>query len=111
MSKGKKANKILLNVLGILDKNTRLVADKNSFMLQERIKDTVDGWASKYYYSNLEYAIRGYAKRLARKQKRKVANSAPLMDILDLLASLETTIKDVGIKLSKEWDKLEKSNE
>jgi hypothetical protein len=91
-------------VLGILDHKTRLVADRHGFMLQmkreDKNKKTV--WASQYYYSELGAAIRGYAKHTARRRKNKTAPKT-LMDLLDLVSSLEKKIVEIGDRLSKEW--------
>lgn len=96
------------NILGSLDKDTRLVADKHCFMLQKEIK-AKDGsmvWYSAYFYSSLGDALRGFIKHKARKAGLKVPNSKPMLDILDLIASLERTVLEVGDKLSKEWQSI-----
>ena len=91
-------------ILGILDKKTRLVADSHSFVIQEMIK-TKDGyiWVGKWFYSWLGDAIKGYIKHKARTSNKNVINSKPLLDIIDLIDSLEKTIKEVGDSLSKQF--------
>ena len=102
-------------VLGLLDKKTRLVADSHCFIMQE-IVNTKDGdiWVGKYFYSQLGDVIRGYIKRKARKAGKTVISSKPLLDIIDLIASLEKTVKEVGESLEKQFaeiknDPIEKS--
>lgn len=91
-------------ILGLLDKGTRLVADSHAFILQFKKKVGKDQiWASTYYYSALGDAIRGYAKHAARKKGRKVPNTKPLLDLIDLVTVLEKTVKDVGESLSTKW--------
>jgi len=92
-------------ILGLLDKKTRLVADRHCFIIQELIK-TKDGaiWAGKYFYGHLGYAIRGYIKHKARSRRNKVISSKPLLDLIDLIASLEKTVKEVGESLEKQFE-------
>jgi hypothetical protein len=104
MPNGRKKGESYIKVLGLLDNKTRLVADKRCFIIQALHEEV---WVPKYYYSDLGFAIKGYAKYLAKKQGKRVSNSAPLMEIFDLLASLEKTIKEVGNRLSKEWKEKE----
>ena len=94
-------------ILGVLDNKTRLAADSHCFVLQDLI-DTKDGkvWVGKYFYSQLGDAIRGYIKRKARKSGKKVISSKPLLDLIDLITSLEKTVKEVGENLEKQFDKI-----
>lgn len=111
MPKSKKTKR----VLGLLDKKTRLAADSHSFVLEKmvNIKDD-DGnvekvWTSRYFYSDLRNAIRGYVKHKARESGKTTIDSKPLLDLLDLVSNLEKTIEKVADKLSREWK--EKQNE
>lgn len=94
-------------ILGLLDKKTRIVADSHCFIVQEIVK-TKDGdlWAGKYFYSQLGDAIRGYIKHKARSSKKKIISSKPLLDLLDLIASLEKTVKEVGERLEKQFTEI-----
>lgn len=92
-------------LLGLLDNKTRIVADTHCFIVQERVK-TKDGdiWAGKYFYSQLGDAIRGFIKHKARSSRKKVISSKPLLDLIDLIASLEKTVKEVGERLEKQFE-------
>ena len=90
-------------ILGVLDHKTRLVADRHAFIIQKKCEDKgVVVWASQYYYSELGSAIRWYAKHTARSKSKKTAPQT-LRDLLDLVASLENKIVEIGDRLSKDW--------
>ena len=97
-------------ILGLLDSKTRLVADTHCFIMQKlvdpkegKIKEG-DTWIGKYFYSKLGDAIRGYIKHEARGNKKKVISSKPLLDLIDLINSLENTVKEVGERLEKQFE-------
>ena len=94
-------------ILGLLDKKTRLVADSHCFIVQETV-NTKDGeiWVGKWFYSWLGDAIKGYIKHKAKKSKKNVISSKPLLDLVDLIASLEKNVKEVGERLEKQFEGL-----
>jgi len=96
------------HILGLLDSHTRLVSDTHTFIIQKlRItKDKQAVWTSHYYYAEIGDAIRGYAKYSARVKGRKMPNTKPLLDLLDLVKNLELSIYKVGDRLSKEWSSI-----
>ena len=95
-------------ILGLLDTKTRLVGDETSFVIQKLKKTPEDEviWVNKYYYPQIEDAIRGYAKYAARAKGNKVPTSKPLLDLLDRVRDLENTIQEIGKRLSREWKQL-----
>ena len=98
-------------ILGLLDKKTRIVADSHCFIVQKMAdpkedRDIEELWVGKYFYSNLGEAIRGYIKHIARSSKKNISSSKPLLDLLDLIASLEKTVKEVGERLEKQFEAL-----
>ena len=98
------------SVIGYLDKNTRLSVSTYSFDI-EVLRITKDGdgvWLGKYFYSDVQSAIRGYAKYKAKELARSKKRKEKLDDILDFLKELDATIKNVGEKLQKTWDNLDK---
>jgi len=107
------------HVLGLLDKTTRLVATACSFNIEVKV-ETGKGevsWIGKYYYSDLSSAIRGFAKYKAKKMGKKFSGSKDLLNLLELVAALDSTIVAVGKKLEKAWlknksfDPVERENE
>jgi hypothetical protein len=92
-------------ILGKLDKKTILVATPHAFVIKERIKsaDGEVGWASKYYYSEIGDAIRGYARHLLRRPSTAKHLDGNLKTLIDLIVKLESTIKKVGDKLNLEF--------
>ena len=105
--KGRQKGDTTLKVLGTLDISTRLMIDSHSFVIQvlDVSKDGVETWKSKYYYSTIQDAVRGYCKLVSRKKKSKTVTSKPLLDLLDHIASLEKTITDACDRLSKDLAK------
>lgn len=97
-------------VIGYLDNNTRLSVSTYSFDIEVKrtTKEGDDVWVSKYFYSDVQSAIRGYAKykskELARSKKRK----EDMDGVLEFLKELDSTVKNVGEKLQNTWDNLDK---
>lgn len=94
------------NVLGYFDKKTRLAASSHAFVIQVRDdkSDLLADWNSLYFYVWIGDAIRGYVKHLARKKGKVMELSKDLNSLLDKVASLERTVKDVAESLSKQFE-------
>ena len=92
-------------VLGRLDKKTMLVATKHSFVLQERVKVKDEShWVGRYYYSNLPEAIKGYVRRKLRRPENAKELDGTLKALITMINNLENTVKEIGSKLSAEWE-------
>jgi len=92
-------------VLGKLDKNTMLTATSNAFIIKEKIT-APDGevrWISKYYYSELGDAIRGYARHLLRRPSTAKHLDGSITTLIDTITKLENTVKKVGDKLNLDF--------
>jgi len=93
-------------LLGKLDKKTILVATPRAFVIKEKIRagdDSEDNWVSKYYYSEIGDAIRGYARHLLRRPSTAKHLDGSLKTLIDLISRLETTIKKIGDKLNVQF--------
>lgn len=100
--------KIARDIIGIFDADTRLVSTQHSFNIETKTKKKkkAEGgeeevWYSKYYYSDIQSAIRGYAKYKAKILAKETPKSKQMKDILELVEILDQTIKDVGIRLEE----------
>ena len=92
-------------VLGKLDKKTLLVATQTSFVIKEKRK-TAEGeavWTSRYYYSEIGDAIRGYVRHLLRRPGTAKHLDGNLKTLIDVVTNLENTIKKVGDKLNLDF--------
>ena len=66
----KKNRKNTSYLLCTLDDTYSLFASKNSFVIKERVKSKEDdAWVGKYFYSDLNDALRGYTRHLLRSKK------------------------------------------
>lgn len=87
-------------ILGNLDKKTRLDATQHAFVIKEKTKAT-DGtisWTSKYYYSEIGDAIRGYARHVLRRPSMAKHLDGDIKTLIELISKLEKTIKKMGDK-------------
>jgi hypothetical protein len=92
-------------ILGKLDKKTLLVATSRAFVIKERVKagDGEVGWTSKYFYSEIGDAIRGYARHLLRRPSTAKHLDGDIKTLIDVIGKLEKTIKKVGDKLNLQF--------
>jgi hypothetical protein len=90
------------SILVELDKKTVLAANSYSFILKEKIKGK-NGEVilqSKYYYSELGDAVRGYAKHVMRRPSTIKRLDGTIENLITIIGKLENTIKKVGDKLN-----------
>jgi len=92
-------------VLGKLDKKTILVSSSNAFVLRERIKNK-DGeydWVSKYFYSEIGDAVRGYARHALRRASMAKRLDGSLGALITQIERMEAKIEKVGARLEHAW--------
>jgi hypothetical protein len=95
-----------------LDKKTLLAATPTCFVLKERVKvkssDDVNEqytWVSKYYYSELGDALRGYVKHKLRKPETAKDLDGSILNLIKVIEKLETIVTVTGNRLVESWDK------
>lgn len=97
------------HIIGLLDASTRLVSTQHSFNIEVKTKkkdpdgDVSEIWVARYYYSDIQSAVRGYAKYKAKQLSKDTPKSQSVKDILELIVVLDQTINDVGTRLEEAW--------
>lgn len=106
--KGRKKGESYIRILGMFDKKTRLISDAHAFVIQifYKPKEAEGFWKSSYYYSTLQDSIRGYCKYIAKKKRTRTVSSKPLLDLLDHVTKLDTTINTACERLSADFAKI-----
>lgn len=106
MSKSKKESFILCQ----LDKTTVLAATAKSYTIRERVK-TKDGeyvWVSKYFYSEIGDAVRGYAKYALRRKKSKKKLDGSIGALISQIKKLEARVEKIGTMIDNTIRELER---
>jgi hypothetical protein len=82
-----------------------LVATQAAFVIKEKVKEANGKavWVSKYYYSEIGDAIRGYARHLLRRRSTAKHLDGELKTLVDVIVRLEKTIKKIGAKLNLQF--------
>jgi len=92
-------------VLVKLDKKTVLAATQHSFVIKAKVKMKDGGttWLSKYYYSELGDAIRGYARYVLRRPSTAKHLDGEMKSLIEVVGKLENTIKQIGDKINLDF--------
>ena len=107
----KKHKKSTSYVLCKLDSKYSLFASKCSFIIKERIKqkdeESEDAWIGKYFYSDLDDAIRGYLRHKLRSKSVSKKVNGDLNKLLEVIEELNKSMHDLFSNFEKEMvDKL-----
>jgi hypothetical protein len=88
-------------VLGKLDKDTLLAANAHAFVIKERVK-TKEGeqWVSRYFYSEILDALRGYVKHNLRSEKQL---DGSIHSLISAIEKLDNTVRDVSSKVNADY--------
>lgn len=96
-------------IIGLLDSETRLVSTQLSFNIEVKEQrknekgELEDFWFPRYFHSDIQSAIRAYAKYKTRRLARDVSKAEGIKDILAVVTLLDQAIRDVGIRLEEAW--------
>ena len=93
-------------LLGKLDANTRLVTTENSFVIQENKSgpNEKECWVNKFYYGEIEDAIRGYIRKTLKNPKFASQLDGRLQSLISAIENLEKTVKEVAKNIKEGWD-------
>lgn len=88
-------------VLGKLDKNTLLASNAHAFVIKERVKTKEgDQWVSRYFYSEILDAVRGYVKHNLRSDKQL---DGSIHSLISAIEKLDSTVREVSSKINTDY--------